>query len=170
VYRVAEPELERHSGGQLRDVHALVQHYPDGPRDAEVLLLDPLSGDLFIVTRSLLGRSEAYVNRAPLEADETLERVWEFSFGLDPFSGSTLATAGDVSEDGRWVAIRTYNSAFLWRRDPERPLETAFQSAPCAIPLPSQRQGESFAFARGNTGYFSVSEGVGQSLFWVRRQ
>ena len=35
----------------LSDVETFTLQYPDGPRDAETLMVDPLSGDIYIVSK-----------------------------------------------------------------------------------------------------------------------
>ena len=57
----AEPaETPAAPGSPLTGVEALQLTYPDGPSDAEVLLVDPTTGDLVIVTKSLLGASRVF--------------------------------------------------------------------------------------------------------------
>ena len=52
VVRFAEPSLD-HERGQpkVRDAEVIRLQYPDGPHDAEALLVDPMTGDLIIVTK-----------------------------------------------------------------------------------------------------------------------
>ena len=62
VYRVHEPgDVPVAPGVPLTEVEAIELQYPDGPSDAEALLIDPRTGDLVIVTKSLLGRSRVPV-------------------------------------------------------------------------------------------------------------
>ena len=54
AYRVAEPTVSSTGGDQstaLNGVDTITLVYPDGPRDAETLLVDPISGDLYVVTK-----------------------------------------------------------------------------------------------------------------------
>ena len=81
VYRVAEPDVAGDGGTYPLDgVDALTLQYPDGPHDAEALMVDPRSGELYIVVKHLAGGA-AGVYRAParLAAGTTtvLERVGE---------------------------------------------------------------------------------------------
>ena len=64
VYRVAEPRV---GDGATAPAARLRLRYPDGAHDAEALLVDPLRGDLVIVTKAL-GAARAYRASARLPA------------------------------------------------------------------------------------------------------
>ena len=126
--------------------------YPDGPRDAETLLVDPETGDWFIVTkreeRSLLYRYPA-AQRAPQVV--TLER-------LPTTFGFRMAVGGDVSPDGREVLVKTYDAIYLWQRRAGESLAATLSRAPSPQPYTPERQGEAIAFALDGSAYFTTSE------------
>ena len=101
--------------------------YPDGPKDAEALLVDPRDGRIWIATKDVFGGG---LYRAPrqLQTDRTneLERV-----GNVP----GLVTDGAFLPDGRFV-LRSYTTAYLYD-GPDRLSDQ--------IALPLQEQGESLA-------------------------
>ncbi len=144
--------------------------YPKGePFDSETLLVDPLTGDLFLVTKDYSGPTGVFRKPAPHADRDTLELelVAEMNFSVFPlFGGST--TGGDVSPDGDWIAIRTYYaSAFLWQRDPKEALWEVLDREPCVIPLASEPQGETLAFAADGGGLYTLSEGEAQPLWFI---
>jgi hypothetical protein len=53
VYRAPEPDAG--ASDDLTGVKTLVLRYPDKPHDAEVLLVDPLDGALYIITKEITG-------------------------------------------------------------------------------------------------------------------
>jgi hypothetical protein len=184
VYRVREPEVveqpDTPSAGEFTDVEKLTLRYPDNPHDAETLLVDPVTGDLIIVTKELAG-GPSFVFRAPASLDAstttTLEQVAEIDFNVllraiqVPADAPPLVrglphlpTGGDVSPDGRLVAIRTYLSVLIWDRDEEQPLWTAFADLPCLAPSAIEPQGEAIAFDADGRGYTTVSEGTNPPL------
>ncbi|MEU6264039.1 hypothetical protein [Saccharopolyspora shandongensis] len=128
--------------------------YPDGPHDAEALLLDR-AGVPHIVTKEPLGAAGVYRPSAPLAADRTvpLERVGSISLRstqtpggpVRDAVGSVLVTGGSVSRDGTLVAIRTYTEAYVYNA-PDGDLVAAFQREPLRIPLPNEQQGEAIAW------------------------
>ena len=87
IYRFAEPA----PGTSAVPADRIVLRYPDGPRDAEALLIDPRSGTVVIVTKDIGGRSDVYV-----AGRNGLRRAARLRLGI----GQAI-TAGDVSADGR---------------------------------------------------------------------
>lgn len=145
-------------------------HYPPGPAyNAETLLVDPRTLDLYVVTKDRDGASRVFAKRAPHDGPGpfVLEPVAEVSFAVGALSGLTT-TGGDVSPDGSRIVIRTYlPRAHLWHRDGYLPFEAAFDRAPCAIALPSEAKSEAVAFTTDGAGLVSVSEGERQPLFYT---
>jgi hypothetical protein len=160
VYVVAEPD-PRASG----DLVPFPMHldYPEGSLDSESLLVDPLTLDVFIVTKEHDGAFELYVKRAPhAEGDYVLENLGEF-----PFEEFT-ATAGDVSPDGTRIVLRDYtDTALIWMRDAYRPLEEALDQTPCEFDIADEGQGEAMGFTFDGTGVVTVSEGENEVLNYI---
>jgi hypothetical protein len=178
VYRVAEPLVNPSATPgapqTLTGVASLNLTYPDGPHDAEALLVDPTTGELFVVTKDLAG-GVGKVFRAPanLGGDTTtaLTEVATVSLGAGQgVTGADVTPAGDV------VALRTYFSVFLYPRPAGQSLAQAFTQTPCAGSAPpfgsatpaSEPQGEAIGFARDGLGYVTVSEGVHPALHQFR--
>ena len=163
IYRVPEPVLAPAPGPDpvvLNDVVALDVEYPDGAHDAETLLADPRTGDLYIVTKTLfLAPSGVYRYAAPQSAvgTATLEHVATLSVPPSPFGGSTV-TAGDISPSGDEVLLRTYGSAFVWRRGPTQSVAEALGGTRCPVPLQSETQGEAVAYRLDGETYLTTSE------------
>ena len=176
VYRVTEPAVDPSMGGYdttLTDVETFPLVYPepqpDTARNAETLMLEPQSGDLFIVTKELSG-ARVYRARAPLSiSGNTLELVTVLGFGQPPLGAEPLVTGGDVSASSE-VALRTLSSAYLWRAGAAPGISLALQSEPCPLPLAVEIQGETLAFAPDASGYYTISEGAGASLYFYARQ
>jgi hypothetical protein len=159
VYRLPEPGVALDAVGVTAHVtaDALTFTYPDGAHDAETLIVDPVTGDLIIVTKdwSLAGHSEVFRAPAGLAAGSTTTLAQVATLDLPP---GTLVTAGDVTSDGTVVGLRSYGAVSLYPRDPSQPLWSAFDSPPCAGPVPLEKQGEAIAFAGGS--YATLSEGA----------
>ena len=171
IYRVREPA--RPSGsGTLSSVERFELVYPDGPHNAETLMVDPLSGDVFIVVKDGSGESPVFRAAAPLSADGTitLERVASLTFGAGSLPGDTTTTGGDISPSGSEILIRTYDSAYLWRRVSGASVADALTTEPCRVPLAREGQGEAIGFAADGGGYYSTTEGTLVAInFYARR-
>jgi hypothetical protein len=170
VYRVPEPETR--PDGTDRDLSgadALLLVYPDGPVDAEALIVDPLTGDLVIVTKDLLGNSRALTAAAEeLVAGPPITLTDAGTVTIDASIGgglvglpSTMVTAADVTPDGRWVLVRTYQAVLAFERPDGEPLVAAFGSAPCTGPSATESQGEALAVTSDGSAYLTASEVLG---------
>ena len=185
VYRLREPKVTR--GGApivatLADVERLTLHYPDGPHDAETLMIDPVSGDLIIVTKDTAG-AEVFRVAGTLDANAaaTLELVGRIDFGslkrrvafpddapVLARVGGAFATGGDISPSGDMIAIRTYSAVWLWSRSPGQSIGEALARAPCEAATAAEKQGEAIAFDADGRGYVTSSEGEHPALHHFR--
>ncbi|HVF79354.1 MAG TPA: hypothetical protein VNA28_13745 [Solirubrobacteraceae bacterium] len=153
VYRVPEPRASGTVAVGAR--HEL--RYPDGARDAEALLFDRSNGAIVIVTKSFGGEARVYAARRPSSRQVTmLRRSGTIQLGL-----AEPVTAGDVSADGRTIALRTYDSAFVWRRRAGETITAALRRRPCRADadLAGEGQGEALALNRNGLAFFTVPEG-----------
>lgn len=163
VHRVREPRVGAEASITTVSEKMTVR-YPDGSHDAETLLFDPRTKDLFIVTKIGFGR--AAIHRVgPFVAGGTATTTRIAGVSL------ALATGGAISRDGSLIAIRSYtSSASLWRRAPGEDLVAVFARAACKVPIAAETQGEAFAFLVDGSGYVTVSEGAQQPLHVSRFQ
>lgn len=110
IYRIPEPRGDQASTAPATAFHA---RYPAGPRDAEALFVDP-AGRIHIVTKGRHGPIELY--RLPGHGAHggvaTLERVRTLL--PRPRDDRDRVTAATATPDGRWVALRTYRSLYLY--------------------------------------------------------
>jgi hypothetical protein len=164
IYRVTEPPVDANQPAAnvtLSSVEAIELFYPDGPRDAETLMLDPLTKDIYIISKE--GQSRVYRVAYPQSttAKATLEYVAKLPWGT--------ATGGDISPDGQMIIVRGYFAASLWRRPKDAPLWLAFDGSECSIPLIFEQQGEAICFDANGAGYFTTSEHKHQPIYYFPR-
>lgn len=173
VYRMVEPVVDlgappaEHA---FDSVDTITLTYPDGPRDAETLMVD-VNADLYIVSKRVTAQGRVY--RAGFPQSTQTPMVMEFVASLpwgDSLGGGLLgATGGDIAADGGAVIIRRYAfanpQATLWLREPGEPLANVFSRPGCNVTLPADPQGEAIAFAPDCLAYYTVSEGANQPIF-----
>ncbi|MEO6287401.1 MAG: PE-PGRS family protein [Dyadobacter sp.] len=152
IYRV--PEITDINGAfNQSDVEKMTFSYPDGPRDAEALLLDPASKDIFIISKE--GASTGIYRLAfPQSITETMvaEKV-----GSVP-SVSTV-TGASVSKDGSEIILRTYLAAYYWKRTlGESVGQTLMKAATKQLLVALEPQGEGICFAADGNGFYTLSE------------
>jgi hypothetical protein len=162
VYRFPEPTVTG-SNGTVTDPDVLTFTYPGGARDAEALLVDPTTGDLFIVSKSYSGNATVY--RAPAGLADGSTTVLQAGATLVLGSGQAV-TGGEVSVGGDTILLRTYQGVWSWSRTTAQSVDAAMAAAPCAGQSVSETQGEAIGFAGDSSGYVTVSEGSGQPLHW----
>ena len=177
IYRVPEPVVYTDRGDQSRTlaaVDALRLRYPEGPHDAETLLCDPLSGDLYVITKreayNRIYRAEA---PGPGDREVPLEMMGTMAWTGSRFLGFPIygAVGGDVSPDGREILKKRYHTASLFRRRPEEELSRALARPARGIPVPCdpEQQGEAIGFDARGQGYFTLGEGPRPALMYHRR-
>lgn len=153
VWVVDEPASPR-GGGTTAPAQAITLRYPDGPRDAETLLVDPRRGDLLVISKETEGGG-IYAARAPLPlgGSVTLQRIADAPLGFE--------TGGDVSADGRVIAVRGYTSVAAWQRRGDESLLLTLRRKACGSPsLLLDGQGETLALSRGGRSATTIAEGV----------
>jgi hypothetical protein len=145
--------------------------YPDGPHDAEALLLAP-DGTPYVVTKELLGASGVYSPASPLVDGGTVALAKVAAVNVT-FSGTAggplgqagqlLVTGGAVAGDGAHLALRTYTDAYVWPLA-GNDVVGALAAAPVRIPLPESPQGEAISFSADNLDLLIASEGLPSDL------
>ncbi len=170
VYIVPEPKLPSGDDAReevLRNVRAVSVRFPDGrARDVEALMFDRRDAALYFVTKTTTGTSEVYRAAVPLVQDNVLQKVASIRTQKNDRRGSERVTAGDISEDGSRIVLRTYTQAFLWHRHAGQTVAEAMQTAPCKPFLAPESQGEAITFDPAGRGFYSVSEGVARPIYF----
>ena len=125
--------------------------YPDRAHDAETLMANPRTGQLFVVTKDVFGGT-IYAAPRTLSADHpnTLRAVGD---------GFAFATDGSFFPDGKHYVVRGYANAAVYSF-PDHERLGSFQ-------LPPQDQGEGIAVGPDDRIYLS-SEGQSSDVLRVR--
>lgn len=165
VYRLIEPHVDADQSPvteTLTGVDAIRLQYPDGARDAETLMVDPLSGDMYIISKR---ETPSKVYRAPYPQSTTQINTLQLVAAL-PWG---WATGGDISPTGNLIIVRGYFNASLWNVEDKTQLWQAFAGPPCPIPLAAEPQGEAICFNSDGCGYLTTSEGTSQPIYYFAR-
>jgi hypothetical protein len=149
IYRFPEPEqfLE----AMEVEPEILKLSYPDGAKDAETLMVDPISKDIFILTKR---DSLNILYKTTQEAFESKEAVLEKVMEL-PF---TMSVAGDISVDGKEILIKNYFTVYYWKRNENETIAQALARDPLILPYKPEPQGEAIGFHPNGKSYFTLSE------------
>jgi len=165
VHRVLEPAVDPDQAPVnvwLGGIETFTLLYPDGARDAETLMVDPLTGDLYVISKRE-SRSRVYRAAFPQSSASpiTMDYLGQLPWGW--------ATGGDISPDGDEILVRGYVSASLWTRGPGESVWDALAGSAVSVPIASEPQGEAIAFDSDGDGYFTVSENSYQPIYYYER-
>jgi hypothetical protein len=149
IYRFPEPE--QFTEGMEVEPEILKLTYPDGAKDAETLMVDPISKDIYILTkRDSLNILYKTTQDDFAKGEAILERVLELSL--------TMSVAGDISPDGKEILIKNYFTVYYWTRNEDETIEQALSRDPVILPYKPEPQGEAIGFQPNGKSYYTLSE------------
>jgi hypothetical protein len=138
-------------------VERLAFSYEDGAHNAESLLVDPGSDNLYVVTKPDAGPATVYrVTGAFGGAAVVAHKIADLTV---PKSTDRQTSAASAHPCGAGFLLRTYNTLYEFRVAPGAPFESAFAVAPVAVPVATETQGEAVAYAPDGLRYFTTGEG-----------
>jgi len=168
IYRIPEPVVDSNQAPvdtSITGAETITFQYPDGNRDAETLMIDPLTKDIYIISKRE-NQVRVYLAAYPQSTTQTiiLEQVATLNL--------TLTVGGDISPSGLEILIKTYNTMHYWCRTPEQTLSQAFENEPVTVLYVPEPQGEAVAWASDQMGYYTISEeqgGIPAHLYFYPR-
>ncbi len=170
IYRLKEPVLANLNEGQnvlSGAVETITFSYLDGNRDAETLMVDSQTKDIYIVSKRE-ERVQVYLLEYPQTLTDTL--VLPVVQTL-PY---TRVTAGDISADGSEIVLKTLLSVYYWKRNNNETILEALGRQAERLPYFMEPQGEAIAWLKDGSGYITVSEtsnaNVIPILYFYRRK
>lgn len=169
IYRIKEPDytsLAEPFSETLSGVEEIEFVYPDGKRDAECLLIDPLTKDIYIITKR---EAKSVVYRLVYPQSTTSVMTAEKIHTLD----FRMVTGGDVSHDGKLTIVKTYEKLFLWKRKAGETFADMIKREPYCLPCHPESQGEAITFSFDANEVYTLSEysnGVVPELIQYRKK
>lgn len=153
IYRLPEPDL---SAGQTLAVDVLPFTYPGGPRDAESLVAETLSGRLFVISKILTALGEVFrLDGLGTPGGGTATSIAT----LGPTTPADVwLTAAEAHPSGESVLLRSYSRVWELKLPGALVLEEVFGQSPVPATVAAQPQGEALTFSQDGLGYFLGSE------------
>lgn len=178
VYRVVEPSISSDAQNPpvsetLTGVTTFDFTYPEGGlHDAETLLVDPLTRDLYIITKrdpfGIIFRAawngSGYDNLtfANGTSSSTSRTTWgDMSPGaVGPDGKKFCATAGNMAFDGLQCLVKSYGTVYYyWRADTDTTIGEMLAEEPAAsMRYDLEYKGEAITFDADGIGFFTTSE------------
>lgn len=142
--------------------------YDSGAYDCETLIVDPISGNLLLITKELNGATVFRIEKEDFW-DGSSKSVTAVHAGRIPTAHAI--SAGDISTDGQNIILRNEYLGWLWHNSSQTPELTLTRINPNPIMVRGDKQnknGEAIAFHPNRTHYYSVSEGKNQPVYLFR--
>ncbi len=168
IYRIPEPKVDSSQAPvdtTLFGAETIAVFYPLVNYDAETLMIDPLTKDIYILTK---GDTSSHVFRAAypqsLKRGTRLEQVATLRLGW--------VVGSDISSSGNEILVKTYPAIYYWARSSEQNLWQAFDKAPMPLPYIWEPQGEAVGWKSDGMGYYTISEefqGIPAHLYFYPR-
>lgn len=178
IYRIKEPEIDfagLDEKDRMTEISEKIRfRYPENKKyDSETLLFDPLTSDLYVITkrkrddnckvdflfRLSYPQSFTKVNIAEKVADIKIPPGFLIGFG---------AVGGDISASGREILVKNYTNIYYWKRREKESLQKTFETQPIKLPYASgEVQGEAICWGVDGESYYTTSEEFNNDAYLI---
>lgn len=161
VIKVPEPNVTASQAAVMVDIatfEVLRFTFPDGANNTETLMVDPVTTDILLVTKSTDGMAKVF--RAPGDTPANVPTELELLTTI-PLTGSGTASqvsAGDISPTGDRIMLRTYTRILIWARAAGPTIGPSLSATPTDNPQPEQPQGEGITFSSDGSSWIAAGE------------
>lgn len=150
----------------IYQIDTIMFNYPDEQWDAETLLLDPITKNLYLLSKEM-SFTRVYCLPYPHRTDTVITAEHLLTL---PFEGANLLdrlVAGDISANGQELLLKTYQHVFYRARtNPTLPFAKWLALPPDTLPYTTEPQGEAIGWSPDGSGYYTLSESqIGSDLY-----
>lgn len=177
VHRVSEPLVSEASAGKTRDDALTTEpadqtrfSYPDRNYNAETLMVHPVTGDIYVLTKRFDGPSGIYKIKPNFGSDTvaTAEKFGELSVPNVP---NGYLTGGDISPDGKHVAVCDYAAVYeLALPENSTAFDDIWKQEPLTVDIGKLEQGEAVCYTTDGNSLVLTSEKKNSPVVVVQRQ
>ncbi|TWH99052.1 hypothetical protein IP90_03231 [Luteimonas cucumeris] len=178
LHVVEEPD--RIKDGALQPAWSIAFRWPDGPRDVEAVAVDPVRGEILLVSKK---RQPPELFMLPLRPGndklQTARRIGQLAgvpqpSAADKRENAALArrrsqvTSAALSPDRRTLAVMTYRDLLLYPRRGDEDWGQAVARKPQRHELPWLPQPEALDWARHGRGLYATGEFAPAPLLYLQ--
>jgi hypothetical protein len=174
LYRIPEPTVSAAAvsatakgTASTEPAQTLALHYPDGPHNAETLLVHPRTGQLYVVTKEEKGPAEVFRVEPRFGATATGAKVGEVSVPSKP---KGRLTDGAFSPDGTRVMLCDEQAGYELVLPAGAAPDTIWNQPPRTVDLGDRPQGEGVSYSRDGDAVYASSEKKNSALYLIRRK
>jgi hypothetical protein len=148
IYRLEEPAAVTDT---VQQVDRIAFFYPDGPHNAEAILVDPGTKDIYIITKTDL-HSKLFKLTYPYST-MGMNKVEEV--GTLPYN---YVVSAALSPNGRELVLKTYEAIYEYSRAAGETFVQTLSKPYISLPYQQEPQGEAIVFDNNDSGYYTLSE------------
>lgn len=169
IYKFPEPNFKTKTSKEIiiNKVEELKLKYPDGARDAECLMIDPIDQKIYIVSKreNVVGVYSAPLNS---KAGKLITLKKETTLFFDAPKSAKWITDGSISMDGKSIMIKSYINIYYWERRGKETLAQCLKQKLIGLPYDPEPQGEALGFTKDAKHYYSISEGKYSNIIYKK--
>ena len=148
VYRFEEPAA---GDTEITNAEKITFRYQDGSHDAEAILVDELTNDIYIITKQ---DAKSGIYKIAYPQSTIGINVANLVGSLD-YNGVTSAAFSPGDSE---IIVKTYTHLYHYKKNGNELLTEALNRKPNSIPYEMEPQGEALCFKNDNKGFFTLSE------------
>jgi hypothetical protein len=169
IYKVAEPQVSeadkqtsRKNPNQTEAAEAIKFSYPDKTHNAETLLVHPITGDIYVLTKNISSVSEIF------KIGVKTVKIGNISVPSVP---NGYLTGGEISPDGKRVALCDYVAGYeIALPDNDQNFDDIWKQNVNKIELGEREQGEAICYSADGKSLYADSEKRHSPLIRVDRK
>ena len=144
--------------------------YSDARHDAETLMVNPQTGDIYVVTKSLVGAAAVY-KLAANQINPKINRLEKIGDIAVPAVPNGFITGGDIAPDGKRAVLCDYFGGYEYvLPENSKNFDDIWKAAPVKIELGDRTQGEAVGYSADGKAIFATSEKSGSPIIEVKRK
>ncbi len=171
IYRVKEPKTSdsikdssKKNPNKTESAEAIKFKYTEGNQDAETLLVNPKTNEIYVLTKVLVGASEVFKIGKNGKAD----KIAEFSVPALP---NGFLTGGEISPDGTKIVICDYFNAYeIVLPKKAKNFDEIWKETVVTISLGERKQGEAICYSADGKSIYATSEKKNSPLIMVEKK
>lgn len=177
VYRVPEPSVtpDAVNSGKSNPLttapaEAFRFTYADAKHNAETLMVNQQTGDLYIATKEKKGPALVYKVTPAFDSPSVASaaKIGQITLPADP---EGRLTGGAISPDGKRVILTDLKNGYeLKLPDGSANFDTVFSQKPSIVNLGERPQGEAVSYSPDGTSIYASSEKKNAPLFVAKRK
>lgn len=165
VYRFKEPPATKAAADTI-NAALLNLSFPNGPHDAETIMIDPKQKLLYIISKreDSVGIYSCTLN---FKSNDKIILKQQGKIFFEGNSKMKWIVAGDISKDGTQVILKSLEKVYYWKRNGNEPIYQTLKRIPVIQKnFITHGQQEAIAFAPDGKGYYVMAEGKGTEIYY----